>query len=71
MKQAKNVNSPNMLCNINASQNDYYDIFIRAIEIDLENIKAAAGTGVAIKLISPSLTPFFEDSACDLNVARK
>lgn len=60
MRQHRDTNIANMSMNIH-SQIDFYDTFMRAIEIDLENIKIASNTSMAIDLISPLLGHLIEN----------
>lgn len=55
MKQNSKINTSDNILNITAPQGEFYDLFLRAIEIDLENIEIISKTGASIELISPSL----------------
>ena len=39
MKQNKAINTANTISNVGSSQSEFYDLFLRATEVDLENIK--------------------------------
>ena len=71
MKQNRASNIANTIPNAAFSQSEFYDLFLRATEIDLENIKMVSGTGVAIELISPSLIAIIDKEVDDLAAQAK
>ena len=60
-------NKANSISNIGNPQNEFYDLFLRVTEIDLENIKIVSGTGTAIELISPPLVAIIDTKVDDLS----
>jgi hypothetical protein len=54
MKQTNNTNIVSVV-NSTGQVNDSLNVFMRAVEIDYENIKLADNTGMAIELISPTI----------------
>lgn len=64
MNQDNAINIANVITNTRYCQNDdYYNLFLRATEIDLESIKVALRTGTIIDLISPSLKEILNEKA--------
>ncbi len=61
MKQNRTNNIANIILNTGFFQSEFYDLFLRATEIDLENIKMVSGTGTVIELISPSLIAIIDN----------
>jgi hypothetical protein len=61
MKPNKNINvAAPCANNVSSQQTNMYDVLLRAVEMDIENVKMAAGTGTVVPLVSPAFSQLLD-----------